>query len=51
MINNKLENTKNLKIIKIAKEYLLSFEEINEIILQRHLDDWKNRKPHSSEEK
>lgn len=32
-------------IYKDARSYLLSFEEISETILDRHLNDWKDHKP------
>jgi|GEM_PF-1343071 len=35
----------NKEIFNKAKEYLLSFHEINEEILNNHLNEWKNKKP------
>ena len=38
------------KIFEMAKTYLLSFERVDNTILERHLNYWKNRKPKSMNE-
>jgi hypothetical protein len=35
----------NKKIVEMANAYLLSFEEIDDVILQKHLNNWQNQKP------
>jgi len=38
------------KIFEMAKTYLLSFKRVDNAILEKHLNDWKNRKPKSMNE-
>jgi len=42
--------TRENKIIGLAKEYLLSFHEVSEDMILRHLSEWKKRVPSSTEE-
>jgi len=51
--HNKIHGNKRKrlqKIFEMAKTYLLSFEKVNNTILERHLNYWKNRKPKSMNE-
>ena len=41
---------KEKAIVKLAKEYLLSFHEVSEDMLERQLNEWKERRPSSIEE-
>jgi len=41
---------KEKAIIKLAKEYLLSFHEVSEDMLERQLNEWKQRRPSSIKE-
>lgn len=44
-----LENSaeENLRIYQLAREYLLSFDEISEEMINMHLAEWRSRKPNN----